>query len=208
MKKQSQKTLLLTSMLVTSFAFIAWSGNTKKEVVKKHAGEVASNYKRLMNHLMGRKMIGINETKTLTVNKLSPAIECTTITYSVNESNGTYLDANLKISVDGVEKVFEFFTNASSFNVGCESNLSATIKKYGGFELEVECPVFIQWDYTGEYHLTITARNTSNQLVTLDSGVEYLGPSNTPNTALLNKTVWVPNGYSDVIISVFSLPYF
>ncbi len=205
MKNQKIRAVLLMSFFVTSFAFVASSEKVKEvEKSQKQKDRQSSDYKRLMSHLLGNIFSKGKNIQYLVENITPALIECTTISYWVDETNGTYLDANLKISVDDDEKVFEYYTNNSSFTVGCESSLNKTVKKFGGFELAVECPVFIQWDYSGEYHLSITARNSSNQLVTLDSGVEYLGPSNTPNSSLLNKTVWVPNGYSDVRISLTS----
>jgi hypothetical protein len=130
------------------------------------------------------KMLGLKK-KKLTVDK--------GIHWSVSQTGSPYRDANLKLSLDGTEIAFEFWTTTNSYPFYYDNKWH--------HQLRIECPIFEQWETTGDYYLKIVDvwEDMTLHVTTLYEDTVPCDSQNTPRITPsphdLTFTVWEGHAY-------------
>lgn len=121
--------------------------------------------------------------------KKIPYLSYTYFYYTLTQKQYPYLDANLKITVNGVERIFAFWNETGDF---IEYSPSLCL-------LEVECPIYDQWDDFGIYQLIIRGRWDGTTYV---NKRWFRDPSTTPDISSFYISLTVPYGTSyDITLS-------
>lgn len=130
--------------------------------------------------------------KLLTVKKIP--ISPIHVFYTMSQVGSPYLDANLKISINGTQQVFLFVDDSGDFETEGDGYPNYSVS------IQIACPVFDQWEDQGRYILSVVGYNPTTMVYTnLASGNSSLGPGNTPNVNALPRTINLtcPVGYVD-----------
>lgn len=107
--------------------------------------------------------------------------------YNMSQLGDPYLDANLKIKLDGEEKVFVFTDNSGYFDQLTASTAPQL--------LEIDCPIFDQWQDVGIYHLTVIGHSYSTDTyTTLINTIWHRDAYSTPDISSFYRTLSVTSG--------------